>query len=320
MTLLDAGGERATETSFGWINATWRLRDDEFRLRHFAIGAWRRWQAAVPGLAPRWTDALIWWPGVGAPDAFVDGHSALGYDVRLAFRTEIRRLAPALAEPPRRAALSAADGVVDAAAATGAPRAAALKAGVRLVGAPVASVAAGAVQLGDGDLVVAGHIVVAAGFGAGALLDLPVGAVPALMVLTTPLRARLRHVLVSPGLVVRQDGEGRILCAGEIDGSPVDREPAAIAADLVARVRALFGERDLGIERIIIGRRPTPRDDRPIIGPITSRGQGWDGVYVALGRSGVTLAPGVAELVAGELIDAAASPLLAPFRPDRFLG
>jgi len=36
--------------------------------------------------------------------------------------------------------------------------------------------------------------------------------------------------------------------------------------------------------------------------------------------SGVTLAPGVAELVAGELIDGAEAPLLAPFRPGRFAG
>jgi glycine/D-amino acid oxidase-like deaminating enzyme len=35
-------------------------------------------------------------------------------------------------------------------------------------------------------------------------------------------------------------------------------------------------------------------------------------------HSGVTLAPGVAVLVANEVLDGSEAPLLAPFRPDRF--
>jgi len=316
VTLLDAGGERASATSFGWIHASWRHRDDALRLRQFAMDAWRRWQASEPGLAVRWTGSLIWWPGIEALDAFVAGHGAMGYEVRLAFRTEARRLVPALVDPPRRAALAAGDGVVDGAAAADAVRTAAFRAGARLIGAPVAAVTPRVVQLVDGALVIADAIVVAAGQGTAALLGLPIAGVPALMALTTPMRARIGPVLAPRGLVLRQDAEGRILCTGELEGSPVDREPAAIAADLVGRVGALVGERDLGIERIVIGRRPTPRDDKPIIGPMPDRA----GVYAAVTPSGVTLAPGVAELVAGELIDGAEAPLLAPFRPGRFAG
>ena len=36
VTLVDAGGERASENSFGWINASWFNRPDYFRLRHFS--------------------------------------------------------------------------------------------------------------------------------------------------------------------------------------------------------------------------------------------------------------------------------------------
>jgi glycine/D-amino acid oxidase-like deaminating enzyme len=43
-------------------------------------------------------------------------------------------------------------------------------------------------------------------------------------------------------------------------------------------------------------------------------------VYVAVMHSGVTLAPGVAELVAAELLDGTEALLLAPFRPNRFGG
>ena len=79
---------------------------------------------------------------------------------------------------------------------------------------------------------------------------------------------------------------------------------------------ALFGEANLGLERTVIGQRPMPSDGHPVIGPVPGR----DGVYVTAMHSGVTLAPGVAELVAGELLDGAEADLLAPFRPGRFTG
>jgi glycine/D-amino acid oxidase-like deaminating enzyme len=136
------------------------------------------------------------------------------------------------------------------------------------------------------------------------------------MVLTKPARVRVAHVLEPPELNLRQDAQGRILCGGEAGGSAIDREPGVIADDLVERARALFDEPELALERIIIGQRPMPADEHPIIGPITGHG----GVYAAVMHSGVTLAPGVAELVASEVMGEADVPLLAPFRPDRFNG
>jgi glycine/D-amino acid oxidase-like deaminating enzyme len=316
VTLVDAGGERASENSFGWINASWFNRPDYFRLRHFSMGAWRRWAERVPGLVPHWTGGLLWELEGEALAAFVRDHGAMGYALRMVGRDTIRRIEPGLAEPPEQAALVAEEGFVDAGEAASALRAAALEAGARLVGARVETVAGRALQLADGDLVVADRIVVAAGLGSRALLGLPVDPVPGLMVLTTPLRARISHVLAPPELLLLQDARGRILCGGEAGGSTVDRDPAKIANALVARVGALFGEADLGLERTIIGHRPTPSDGHPIIGPVPGR----EGTYVTAMHSGVTLAPGVAELVAGELLDGAEAELLAPFRPDRFSG
>ena len=316
VTLVDAGGERASDNSFGWINASWFNRPDYFRLRQFSMGAWRRWAERVPGLAPHWTGGLSWELEGEALAAFVRDHGAMGYALRLVGRDTIRELEPGLAAPPPRAALATEEGFVDAGAAATALRAAALEAGAGLVGARVETVAGRALQLADGDLVVADRIVVAAGLGSAALLGLPVDPVPGLMVLTTPIRARISHLLAPPGLLLLQDAGGRILCGGEAGGSALDRDPAEIANDLVARVGALFGEADLGLERVVIGHRPTPADGHPIIGPVP----GWDGVYVAVMHSGVTLAPGVAELVAGEVLDGSEADLLAPFRPDRFSG
>ena len=320
VTLVDAGGERASENSFGWINASWFNRPDYFRLRHFSMGVWRRWAGRIPGLAPRWTGCLVWELAGDALEAFVRDHGAMGYALRMVGRDTIRRIEPGLAEPPERAALAAEEGFVDAAAAATALRTAAQAAGARLVSATVAAVEDVALRLVDGQRITAEHIIVAAGTGVSGLLGLPVDPVPGLMVLTTPARARLNHVLAPPELLLLQDAEGRILCGGEAGGSAVGRDPGKIANDLVARVGALLGEADLGLERIVIGHRPTPKDGHPIIGPVPGRPGDHAGVYVAVMHSGVTLAPGVAELVAGELLDGAEAELLAPFRPDRFTG
>jgi glycine/D-amino acid oxidase-like deaminating enzyme len=43
-----------------------------------------------------------------------------------------------------------------------------------------------------------------------------------------------------------------------------------------------------------------------------------DGLYLAVSHSGVTLAPVLGRLVAGEVATEAADGLLAPFRPSRF--
>ncbi len=316
VTLVDAGGERASENSFGWINASWFNRPDYFRLRHFSMGAWRRWEARVPGLAPRWTGGLVWELAGDALAAFVRDHGAMGYAVSMVERDTIRRIEPGLAEPPERAALAAEEGFVEGGEAASALRAAALAAGARLVEGTVTAVEDGALRLADGHRIAADRIVVAAGTGVPGLLGLPVDPVPGLMALTTPVRARLNHVLAPPGLLLRQDAEGRILCGGEAGGSAPGSDAGAIARDLLGRVAGLIGEPEVGLERIVIGHRPTPADGHPIIGPVPGRA----GVYVAVMHSGVTLAPGVAELVADELLDGAEAPMLAPFRPDRFTG
>lgn len=63
-----------------------------------------------------------------------------------------------------------------------------------------------------------------------------------------------------------------------------------------------------------IGLRVLPGDELPVVGRIP----GHDNVYVCATHSGVTLAPLLAELVTGEILRDADSPLLSTFRPDRF--
>ena len=269
----------------------------------------------MSGLAPRWSGGLLWEIEGEALEAFAGDYGAMGYDVRMVGRDAIREIEPGLVAPPEQAALVAEEGSVDAAVAATTLRGAAQEAGVLLEAGTVETIDEGVLRLADGRRIDADRIVVAAGNGVAGLLDLPVESVAGLMVLTKPVRARIAHVLTPPGINLRQDPQGRILCAGGPGGSKVDAEPQIIARDLVAHVARLIGEPEVALERVIIGHRPTPSDGHPVIGPVPGR----TGVYVAAMHSGVTLAPGVAELAADELLDGAPAPLLAPFRPDRFV-
>ncbi len=100
VTLVDAGGARASDNSFGWINASWFNRPDYFRLRHFSMGAWRRWAKRIPGVVPLWTGGRLWELEGDALEAFVRDHGAMGYAVSMVGRDTIRELEPGLAEPP----------------------------------------------------------------------------------------------------------------------------------------------------------------------------------------------------------------------------
>jgi glycine/D-amino acid oxidase-like deaminating enzyme len=70
------------------------------------------------------------------------------------------------------------------------------------------------------------------------------------------------------------------------------------------------------MERVTLGLRPIPEDGLPAIGPAP----GLEGLYLAVMHSGITLAPAVGRFAAMELLDGAEVELLAPFRPDRFVG
>ena len=236
VTLIDAGGRRASENSFGWINATWLNREDYFRLRHFSMGIWHALETRVPDLAPSWVPSLLWDLDEGALRNYVTGRGAMGYGLRLVERAEIARMESGLADPPPFAALGEEEGFVDAGLAAEALRKAAVAAGVRTIAEEAKVVGPGTVRLKGDDLLTAERVVVSAGFGTGALTGLPVDEVPGLMVLTTPLRARLSHLLAPPALLLRQDDQGRILCGGEAGGSRIESTADAVAADLVARV------------------------------------------------------------------------------------
>lgn len=83
----------------------------------------------------------------------------------------------------------------------------------------------------------------------------------------------------------------------------------------LAAVRSTFrGATNVELLSSRVGVRPMPVDGEPIIGPVAE----VPGLYVAVLHSAVTLAPAVGRLVARELVDGAAEPMLAGCRLDRF--
>lgn len=141
-----------------------------------------------------------------------------------------------------------------------------------------------------------------------------------------PLAARLDLVLWSPdpaGIHLRQTAAGGLLLgADDLDALVGEGGDAAA----IAEARRLLWQRardwlpgldtatlDAGA-RWRIGRRAMPADGHSIVGPLAA----VPGLFVAVTHSGVTLAPWIGELLAGELAGGAPHPALAPFRPARF--
>ena len=139
-----------------------------------------------------------------------------------------------------------------------------------------------------------------------------------MLVLTTPTVARLRRVVFADGLMMRPDGAGRLLLHGDEQDAEVRADtsvmpPPAIAGGLVELARARLRGAELArVESAVIGVRSLPEDRLPIVGPVR------DGLYVVATHSGMTVAPALGELVAGEILDERQSDALERFRPARF--
>ena len=115
----------------------------------------------------------------------------------------------------------------------------------------------------------------------------------------------------------KQNADGT-LTAGEIYSGDFDENTFALdlASDVLSRVsRKLDLSTNLIQTNIKIGVRPVPIDGFPVVGSI----EGYQGVFVAVMHSGVTLAPLIGQLLAAEMLTTSKSPLLESFRPSRFV-
>ncbi|MBJ7600640.1 FAD-binding oxidoreductase [Candidatus Nephthysia bennettiae] len=143
-----------------------------------------------------------------------------------------------------------------------------------------------------------------------------------LLAVTESVPSAIRRVVHAPGLHFRPDGGGRLILQDtEVEASVGEGTsgwpPPPEANELLERARRLVRHLDRArLEAVRIGVRPLPKDGMPVVGWVP----GASGLYLAVTHSGVTLGPLLGELVATEMLEGTAAPVLQGFRPGRFAG
>ncbi len=327
--IVDAGGETATATSFGWINASFHHDGAHFQLRSEGMAAWQRLAKSLP-LDIAWQGALCWEETGTAFDAQRDHLATLGYDVAEIDSAAFAALEPHIATLPARALHFRQEAAADSPEVAQRLLNAALAAGARrLRGVKVLDL----VEKGDriigirteAGVSTADHILIAAGTGSAALIaqagsSLPMLRRPALMLRTRPVAPVLNHILVSEFGELRQLPDGALMMPAAVNhqGDTSDKltEPLEITAERVLdRLRTMLPDVALDWEELRLAFRPVPHDGLPVIGPVRA------GVHVACMHSGITLGALAGELVAQEMLEGVtnrSAALLAPYRLDRF--
>jgi glycine/D-amino acid oxidase-like deaminating enzyme len=151
-------------------------------------------------------------------------------------------------------------------------------------------------------------------------VSMPVNRVPGLLAVTSRPNEALERVVHAPGIHLRPDASGGLLLGSEdVDGPAANTTSATehrkLAELLLQRAGAVFpAARDTKIVEYRIGVRPMPGDRHTIAGRLPELANGW----MIATHSGVTLGPLLGRLMADEIVRGIASPMLAPFRPDRF--
>lgn len=342
--VLEAGtaASAATGNSLAWLNAVSKEPESYHRLNAAGMAEYdrleREFEAEGIGAEarPHRTGCLEWEAdaeGMARLEAKVIRLAARGYAARLIDRHELRGLEPHLRPgAAERFAYYARDAWVDAPAVVAAllelarRRGAVVREGCAVRGFERAGARVTAVRTDDAP-VAAGATVVCAGIGTEALAR-QLGCVvaverrPGLLAITTPVPAgTLQRTVYAPGFHLRPDSTGGLRIGADDTDRRVSAEtspspPPAAAATLLDRAAALLPlPADVRIARAHIGVRPIPSDGYTVAGRLP----GWENAYVAVTHSGITMGPLLGRLLAEEITAGQRDPLLAPFRPERFV-
>ncbi|MEM9579231.1 MAG: FAD-binding oxidoreductase [Pseudomonadota bacterium] len=321
--MIDAGRARATDASFGWINASFFQTPEYLALRVAGIEAYRRLAGRLPELPVSWCGSLAWEFGGTELEAQYAALSAAGHPCRLLTGDEIAPLEPDLGTVPERAIHFTSEAAAEPSAlartllkASGAQ----LLSGVQVTGfcqsdEQVTGVTTNAGRF-DADCVI-----VAAGTGSAALLS-EVGVAlrlltrPALVLHTEPVKLRLRHILATDFGEVRQLPSGALTTPAVIghqsDSAEAVAHPEQAASVSMTRLRALFPDAELRLREMQLAYRPVPQDGFPAVGQVLP------GLYTAVMHSGITLAAVMGDFIAREVLDQERIAQLGSYRPQRF--
>ena len=317
-------GAGTTATSFGWVGASTVESDPYFTLTHAAVHA----HHALGSEAFRPTGHLEWATSRAAQDDLsrrVDWLAAREYAVERVTPNRAAELEPYLTPRPdgTEYALYSEEAHVFPARLLGRLLAEARAGGADVeTGVAVREVRSGAaganVVLADGGVRTADVVVSCTGRWTGMLLDLPMlvpgAGTSGYLATTSPLPVPLSRVLSTDRLSVRPDGGGRLLLrATDLDAVADPALPPAprVGAELLARLpEVLTGTDGANVEQVRVAPHTSPARGRTVAGFVDDA----EHVYAVVTRDGVTLAPLLADLVAGEVYGTE-SALLGPFRP-----
>ena len=128
-----------------------------------------------------------------------------------------------------------------------------------------------------------------------------------------------RHVIFSPRGYIVPRHDGRLLAGSTSEhvGFAKSVTAGGISSILANAQEISPNIADLPIADLWSGLRPCSSDGLPVLGPCDE----IDGLFYATGhyRNGILLAPVTGELMSTAIIEGVTSPLLTPFRADRFL-
>ncbi|HEU4510206.1 MAG TPA: glycine oxidase ThiO [Pyrinomonadaceae bacterium] len=128
-----------------------------------------------------------------------------------------------------------------------------------------------------------------------------------------------RHVIFSPRGYIVPRHDGRLLAGSTSEhvGFANSVTAGGINSILAKALEISPDIADLPIVDTWSGLRPCSADGLPVLGPCDE----IDGLFYATGhyRNGILLAPVTGELISAAIIEGRTSPLLTPFRADRFL-
>jgi glycine oxidase len=245
--------------------------------------------------------------------------------------SEARRLEPGLA-PALRLALDVPDDhAIDPRALTTALSAAVANSGgqvrelTAVAGVELSEQRVSGLRLGDGELVSARNVVIAAGVWSEMLEGVPAAA----RVPVRPVKGQIMrlHDPSGPGLLTRvirmgpsyivPRGDGRYVIGATQEERGFDTTVTAGAMyELLRDASELVpGVSELVIDEFTAGLRPGTPDNLPAIGPSVVEGLHW---AVGHRRGGILLAPLTAELVCRSLLGEPLGPEAAAFAPERF--
>jgi glycine/D-amino acid oxidase-like deaminating enzyme len=151
-------------------------------------------------------------------------------------------------------------------------------------------------------------------------LEVPTVSSPGMLAQTRPLAPLTDRVVYLPGgpgpaVHLRQRADGSVLVGERTQETPATNPGLAHARALLAQATRFFPPlAGAGVDKWWLAYRAMPSDRLPIVGRLP-----WlDPLYLAVSHSGVTLAPVLGRLIAGEVATRTSDGVLAPFRPARF--